>query len=218
MSKNPNCIARRSVDALHSESEANTDKKPSCNIPYWIHDMMAHQLHLLHKLTLQSISTSTLPSLYRSVAIRSLSTLSSRINPINQRVNRRSLHSESATNTSSTASINNPHPTTHHILHTTTDTHIITNDPSTTKRNFKQRLYETKHQSLLGGGVARINKQHEKGSLTARERVDLLFDDGSFRELDGLVTHRCNEFGMDGNVVPGDGVVVGKLMLSLLFS
>lgn len=65
--------------------------------------------------------------------------------------------------------------------------------------------------------MARINKQHEKGSLTARERVDLLFDDGSFRELDGLVTHRCNEFGMGGNVVPGDGVVVGKLMLSLLF-
>ncbi|EED94517.1 propionyl-coa carboxylase, partial [Thalassiosira pseudonana CCMP1335] len=76
------------------------------------------------------------------------------------------------------------------------------------------RLYETKHQSLLGGGVARINKQHEKGSLTARERVDLLFDDGSFRELDGLVTHRCNEFGMGGNVVPGDGVVVGHGLIN----
>jgi len=55
----------------------------------------------------------------------------------------------------------------------------------------------------------RIDKQHLKGSLTARERIDLLFDSGSFREVDALVTHRCNEFGMEKHVVPGDGVVVG---------
>ena len=61
----------------------------------------------------------------------------------------------------------------------------------------------------MGGGVDRIAKQHAKGSLTARERIDLLFDTGSFREVDGLVVHRCEEFGMGKNRVPGDGVVVG---------
>ncbi len=55
----------------------------------------------------------------------------------------------------------------------------------------------------------RIDKQHQKGSLTARERIDLLFDSGSFREVDALVTHRCQEFGMQKHDVPGDGVVVG---------
>lgn len=55
----------------------------------------------------------------------------------------------------------------------------------------------------------RIDKQHHKGSLTARERVSLLYDANSFRELDALVTHRCTEFGMEKHVVPGDGVVVG---------
>jgi propionyl-CoA carboxylase beta chain len=62
---------------------------------------------------------------------------------------------------------------------------------------------------LLGGGDARIQKQHDKGKLTARERMALLFDDGTFREYDRLKAHRCTEFGMDAESYPGDGVVTG---------
>src|SRR3954466_9726345 len=63
----------------------------------------------------------------------------------------------------------------------------------------------------LGGGEARLKKQHEGGKLTARERVDLLFDPGTFDETDKLVTHRCRDFGMDApdQLIPGDGVVSG---------
>ncbi len=61
----------------------------------------------------------------------------------------------------------------------------------------------------LGGGEERIKAQHAKGKLTARERVDLLLDPGSFEERDMFVEHRCNDFGMDENKVPGDGVVTG---------
>ena len=64
--------------------------------------------------------------------------------------------------------------------------------------------------SLAGGGAARIQKQHEAGKLTARERLDLLLDDGSFVELDRFVTHRSTAFGLDQQVVPGDGVVTGS--------
>jgi propionyl-CoA carboxylase beta chain len=60
-----------------------------------------------------------------------------------------------------------------------------------------------------GGGVERIEKQHKDGKLTARERVDLLLDAGSFVEIDALVTHRCRDFGMDEQQIPGDGVVAG---------
>jgi propionyl-CoA carboxylase beta chain len=60
-----------------------------------------------------------------------------------------------------------------------------------------------------GGGAARIKAQHDKGKLTARERIDLLLDPGSFVEMDMFVTHRCRDFGMDGKVIPGDGVVTG---------
>ena len=88
----------------------------------------------------------------------------------------------------------------------------ISNDPSTTKRHFRSRLSHTKSSSLLGGGLDRIAKQHAKGSLTARERIDLLFDSGTFREMDGLVVHRCEEFGMEKTRVPGDGVVIGKAL------
>src|SRR3954466_14954233 len=64
----------------------------------------------------------------------------------------------------------------------------------------------------LGGGEARLKKQHEGGKLTARERVDLLFDPGTFDETDKLVTHRCRDFGMDAPdlLIPGDGVVTGS--------
>jgi len=61
----------------------------------------------------------------------------------------------------------------------------------------------------LGGGKERIERQHEAGKLTARERLDLLLDPGSFVEVDALVTHRCRDFGMDAQKVPGDGVVSG---------
>src|SRR5690349_24734014 len=60
-----------------------------------------------------------------------------------------------------------------------------------------------------GGGEERIRKQHEAGKLTARERIELLLDAGSFVEIDVLVTHRCTDFGMEKQKVPGDGVVCG---------
>jgi propionyl-CoA carboxylase beta chain len=60
-----------------------------------------------------------------------------------------------------------------------------------------------------GGGAERVARQHEAGKLTARERVELLLDAGSFVEIDALVTHRCNDFGMEAMRVPGDGVVCG---------
>jgi propionyl-CoA carboxylase beta chain len=61
----------------------------------------------------------------------------------------------------------------------------------------------------LGGGAEAIRKQHEKGKLTARERLDLLVDPGTFDEIDPFKTHRCRDFGMDKKIVPGDGVVAG---------
>jgi len=71
------------------------------------------------------------------------------------------------------------------------------------------RLNELEELAELGGGKARLEKQHAAGKLTARERVDLLFDAGTFEELDKLVTHRCLDFGMENEMVPGDGVVAG---------
>ena len=72
-----------------------------------------------------------------------------------------------------------------------------------------EHLKELRAKARLGGGQARIDKQHAKGSLTARERVDLLLDKGSFEEFDMFKTHRCMDFGMDKQVYPGDGVVTG---------
>jgi len=60
-----------------------------------------------------------------------------------------------------------------------------------------------------GGGEERLARQHEAGKMTARERVELLLDAGSFVEIDALVTHRCRDFDMESNLVPGDGVVCG---------
>lgn len=70
-------------------------------------------------------------------------------------------------------------------------------------------LQEKIDQSHLGGGQVRIDKQHQKGKLTARERVHLFMDPGSFEEIGGLVTHRTKDFGMDKQVFYGDGVVTG---------
>src|SRR5579871_4384139 len=71
------------------------------------------------------------------------------------------------------------------------------------------RLDEMNARARQGGGVERIKKQHEGGKLTARERIDLLLDPGSFVEMGGFVTHRCTDFGMDQQKVLGDGVVTG---------
>jgi propionyl-CoA carboxylase beta chain len=71
------------------------------------------------------------------------------------------------------------------------------------------RLHDLERQAELGGGAARRRRQHAAGRLTARERIDLLFDPGTFEELDKLVTHRCRDFGMADEVVPGDGVISG---------
>ncbi len=71
------------------------------------------------------------------------------------------------------------------------------------------RLDEMNQRALVGGGAERIKKQHEGGKLTARERIDLLLDPGSFVELGRFVTHRCVDFGMEQQKVLGDGVVTG---------
>jgi propionyl-CoA carboxylase beta chain len=70
-------------------------------------------------------------------------------------------------------------------------------------------LHHRQAQSELGGGPARVAQQHKKGKLTARERLDLLLDPGSFTELDRFVTHRATDFGMAANRPLGDGVVAG---------
>jgi propionyl-CoA carboxylase beta chain len=70
-------------------------------------------------------------------------------------------------------------------------------------------LEDLERRAALGGGEERLRRQHDAGKLTARERIDLLFDPGSFEEVDKLVTHRCRDFGMEGEIVPGDGVVAG---------
>ncbi|MEM8555621.1 MAG: acyl-CoA carboxylase subunit beta [Pseudomonadota bacterium] len=70
-------------------------------------------------------------------------------------------------------------------------------------------LESRRDEAHLGGGQRRIDTQHAKGKLTARERIELLLDDGSFEEYDTYVTHRCTDFGMADQTIPGDGVVTG---------
>jgi propionyl-CoA carboxylase beta chain len=72
-----------------------------------------------------------------------------------------------------------------------------------------KHLDDLERAAEMGGGESRFRRQHEAGKLTARERIDLLFDPGTFEEVDKLVTHRCRDFGMDEQIVPGDGVVAG---------
>ena len=72
-----------------------------------------------------------------------------------------------------------------------------------------QKLREFREQAKLGGGKERIEDQHKRGKLTARERIDLLLDPNSFVELDPYVTHICTDFGMAEKKIPGDGVVTG---------
>jgi len=70
-------------------------------------------------------------------------------------------------------------------------------------------LEELDRRALQGGGADRVQRQHDAGKLTARERLDLLLDPGSFVEIDRLVVHRCTDFGMANQKIPGDGVVTG---------
>src|SRR5215217_3645621 len=77
--------------------------------------------------------------------------------------------------------------------------------PTQAIEELRNRLAEAER----GGGQERIRKQHAAGKLTARERVELLLDAGSFVEVDALVTHRCTDFGMQKQKVPGDGVICG---------
>ena len=70
-----------------------------------------------------------------------------------------------------------------------------------------KNLIDLRAQAKMGGGEKRIAAQHAKGKFTARERIDMLLDEGSFEELDMFVTHRCNNFGMEKEKYLGDGVV-----------
>ncbi len=77
-------------------------------------------------------------------------------------------------------------------------------------RDIIDKLEERRVQARCGGGEQRIAAQHKRGKLTARERIELLLDAGSFEEFDMFVQHRCTDFGMDkGDKIPGDGVVTG---------
>ena len=72
-----------------------------------------------------------------------------------------------------------------------------------------QRLEEKRAAARAGGGEQRIAAQHSKGKLTARERIEALLDPGSFEEWGMFVEHRCTDFGMANQKIPGDGVVTG---------
>ncbi|OKZ10507.1 MAG: methylmalonyl-CoA carboxyltransferase [Phocaeicola plebeius] len=72
-----------------------------------------------------------------------------------------------------------------------------------------EQFEEMDKRASLGGGVEKIEKQHASGRMTARERINMLLDKGTFCELDKFVTHRCNDFGMDKKQIAGDGMVTG---------
>ena len=77
-----------------------------------------------------------------------------------------------------------------------------------------QQLEQKRAAARLGGGQKRIDAQHAKGKLTARERLEVLLDEGTFEEWDMFVEHRCTDFGMQDNKIPGDGVVTGYGMIN----
>jgi len=76
-------------------------------------------------------------------------------------------------------------------------------------KDVHDELLKRNAEAEAGGGPKRIAARHEKGLLSARERIDLLFDSGTFVEVDKFKTHRCNDFGMDKQRIPGDGIVTG---------
>ena len=85
----------------------------------------------------------------------------------------------------------------------------MTNHQETTTPEALAELDQRRSEALRGGGEARVEKQHAKGKLTARERIDILLDKGSFQELGGFVRHQASGFGMEGKRPYGDGVVTG---------
>lgn len=82
------------------------------------------------------------------------------------------------------------------------------------KVSISEIIESERKQSRVGGGQDRIDAQHAKGKLTARERIDLLCDPESFEELDSFVKHRCTNFGMEDKTIPGDGVVTGHATIN----
>ena len=76
-------------------------------------------------------------------------------------------------------------------------------------KDIVEQLAQKRAAAALGGGQERIDRQHARGKLTARERIELLLDEGSFEEWDTFVEHRCTDFGMEDQKVLGDGVVTG---------
>ena len=102
----------------------------------------------------------------------------------------------------------------------TTPQNTSSNPPKTTSNGeskptedrrdvLRARLNDLNEEAFVGGGADRIEKQHAVGKLTARERIDVLLDTGSFVEVDRLRTHRCLDFDMDKKIVHGDGIVTG---------
>ena len=80
--------------------------------------------------------------------------------------------------------------------------------------DIQQMLEDKRAKARQGGGDKRTAAQHAKGKLTARERLELLLDEGTFEEWDMFVEHRCSDFGMADNRLPGDGVVTGYGMIN----
>ena len=78
----------------------------------------------------------------------------------------------------------------------------------TTEEQYK-KFEELDKLASQGGGVERVEKQHANGHMTARERIDMLLDKGTFNEIDKFVIHHCTDFGMDKKHIPGDGIVCG---------
>jgi propionyl-CoA carboxylase beta chain len=77
-------------------------------------------------------------------------------------------------------------------------------------KNRLRELEERNQAAQGGGGADRVERQHQQGKMSARERIDLLLDESSFEEFDRLVTHRCTDFGMEKQRVPGDGFICGQ--------
>ncbi|HRO75882.1 MAG TPA: carboxyl transferase domain-containing protein, partial [Crocinitomicaceae bacterium] len=75
--------------------------------------------------------------------------------------------------------------------------------------DLNQQLLDKREQAKVGGGQARIDKQHQGGKLTARERIELLMDENSFQEMGMFIEHRASAFGLDKQKILGDGVVTG---------
>src|SRR5258707_10692120 len=86
---------------------------------------------------------------------------------------------------------------------------IRNGDCGVSMKDILDRLEQRRGQARLGGGETRIEAQHKRGKLTARERIELLMDKGSFEEFDMFVEHRSIDFGMEKSKIPGDGVVTG---------